>query len=109
MCGETANLSLAFGTTAFWWALLIVAALAMGAGVLLARRVCLRSGGTRPRDDDSLEHLRSLRDSGHISKDEFAAIRRKVLDLGAAAREKDISKSSAAGELDDSTTSTPEG
>ena len=109
MAAQTVNLSLAAGRAGLWWAALIVATLVLGVFILIARKVCLRSEKSGRIEDLSLEQMRSLRDSGQISDDEFAVIRRKALNLAPRAGEKGKTKSSNPGELDDGTKSAPEG
>jgi hypothetical protein len=109
MAEQTVNLPLAAGQAGLWWAGLVVAVLVLGAGVLLARRACLRPTSTAQVEAAELERLQIQRDSGQISEEEFAVIRRKALNLDSGGGEKDKSKSSDPGEVDDSSKKHPGG
>ena len=88
-------------------AVLAVAVLAVA--VLAARRLYWKWLKAYAVEVFSIEKLQALRDSGQISEDEFATLRRTALGLRQSAHENDKSKSSTTTEVDDGRIDTEEG
>jgi len=64
-----------------WCGLLILAALALGAVVLIARHFYLRAMKPQGGSDFSMESLRQMLKAGQICQEEFDALRRTALGL----------------------------
>jgi hypothetical protein len=87
MCEAAMVLTLAVSYDRLAWlgAALIGGVLLLGAAVVVARRAVMKWLGASGREQAfSVEKLQELRDSGQISPEEFASLRRRALGLGPA-------------------------
>jgi hypothetical protein len=74
---------------AWMGAVLIVVVLVSAAAVLVARRYVKSPGDSGRQNAFSVERLQEMRDSGQISPEEFASLRRLALGLGPAGASSD--------------------
>ncbi len=88
--------------TLMWGGVVIVAVVALGAVVTLARRIYVRSQTEEPKSEGfTIEALEELRDSGEVSTEEFSRLRSGLLGREAPEAKKDESQPSAHTDVDD--------
>ena len=92
-----------------WLAALPAAVMCMGVVLYAARRWYMKSREPLETEAFPLDELERLRDSGQITQAEFSALRNRSLGLDSALVQKDKSKSSIGGELDDAKPDAAEG
>jgi len=79
----------------------ILVVLAMGAGVLLARRYYVRSQGECERGGLGIDDLQRIYEAGHLTKEEFSRLRRVAMGLEESTAENSKSTSSHPVKVDD--------
>ena len=75
---------------ALWGAMIIVAIVVLGLGMLWARKYAARSmkGGADAEGELTIERLEEMYQSGQITREEFSVLRRSALGLGPAGAER---------------------
>ena len=92
-----------------WSAVAILAVLALGLVVMLAKRWQQKSLNAQPQDAFSVDAIEKLRNSGELTREEFTRLRRAAMGLEPATDEKKQTMSSTGVKVDDERMDNEEG